>query len=288
MALVKCVQRAFATVTRTMIMTTAISRQQKRRRNWKKSSAMTLVALAATGLLVSISQAAVSDFSGFDSGRQLSDAELGQMRGRFVDKGQIMFFGVQMSSEWRTSAGEHLSAGATLRGDLSGATPRAVFEPHLTVGSVDSLAVSMSGNGAVVRDGGTGNAYGVVQTIQAGGNFNAAANDLQIDVLDAAGHSMSVAVSSNPSVPTQVSASGVELSVSNGAGGVRVGMNSSMGAVTQAILPGQGLRQSIQLTSDFQQVRNLTRLQLYMGQRSANADVPGVRSAVESARHLRR
>lgn len=262
-------------------------RQQAHGRNWVKTSAWVLAALAAASLLAPVSQAAVSDFSGFESERQLSDAELAQMRGRFVDKGQVMFFGVRMSSEWQTSAGERLMAGATLHGDLRGATPTASFEPHLTVISSDSLSAPMSSNGAVVRDSGTGNARGVVQTIQAGGNFNAAANEMQVDILDAAGHSISVGSNRHPAEQTVVSAAGSQLSVSHGAGGVSVKMNSPMGNVSQAIVPGRGLRQSVQLTSDFQQVRNITRLQLYMGGSQAGANAADVLDAVKSARHLR-
>lgn len=265
--------------------------RRRHTKSWKRTGAVALAVIATTGLWASTTQAAVSDFSGFDSGRQLSDAELAQMRGRFVDNGQIMFFGVQMSSEWRTSAGEQLMAGATLHGDLSGATPTATFEPHLTVGSADSLSASMSGgNGAIVRDDGTGNARGVVQSIQAGGNFNSAANDLQIDVLDAAGHAVPGTGGSDPSIQRRLSSSGAQIGVNYGAEGMKIGMQvPGMGSVTQAVVPGRGLRQSIQLTSDLQQVRNLTRLQLYMGgNNSIDGNAPGVRSAVESARLLRR
>lgn len=262
-------------------------RQQTTDKSWVKTSGLVLAALASASLLAPVSQAAVSDFSGFESERQLSDAELAQMRGRFVDKGQVMFFGVRMSSEWQTSAGERLIAGATLHGDLRGARPTASFEPHLSVGAVKGMKGAGSSNGAEVRDSGTGNARGVVQTIQAGGNFNVAANEMQIDILDAAGHSISVGNSRHAAEQTVVSAAGSQLSVSHGADGISVKMNSPMGNVSQAIVPGRGLRQSVQLTSDFQQVRNITRLQLYMGGSQAGANVADVLSAVKSARHLR-
>lgn len=262
--------------------------QQGKTKHWKARGATALAVIATAGLMASSVQAEVSDFANFSEERQLSDAELAQMRGRFVDKGQIMFFGVQMSSEWRTSAGEHLIAGGTLRGDLSGASPTVSFEPYLTVGTSNSLPGATSGNGAIVRDAGTGNARGVVQSIQAGGSFNAAANDLQIDILDAAGRDVS-AGSAGASNSQQRLPSGTRMAVRSGAQGVGVSLQvPGMGTVTQAIVPSRGLRQSIQLTSDLQQVRNLTRLQLYMGDRSASAGVPGVRGAVESARGLRR
>lgn len=248
-----------------------------------------LVAIAASGLLAPAALAASSSFVDFSDGRQLSDAELGQLRGRFVDKGRIMFFGVQMSSEWRTSAGEELMAGATLHGDLTGRAPWVSFEPHLTMVSASDISeAARSGNGAIVRDAGTGNARGVVQSIQAGGDFNAAANDLQIDVLEASRH-RSLAGGPDASAMEQRLPTGTHVAVSYGASGMDVAIEvPGMGSVRQAIVPSRGLRQSIQLTSDFQQVRNLTRLQLYMGQQGANARAPGVRSAIESVRQLRR
>ncbi|NAW33713.1 hypothetical protein [Halomonas alimentaria] len=250
------------------------------------------MAIAASGMLApDVALSTTSNFSDFANGRQLSDAELGQLRGRFVDKGRILFFGVQMTSEWRNPAGGHLRAGATLHGDLTGRAPSVSFEPHLTMVSAGNAVVAgPSGNGAIVRDGGTGgigNARGVVQSIQAAGDFNAAANDLQIDVLDASQH---------PGVPSGSGASssqqlpsGTRISASYGPQGMNVALDMpGMGSVTQAIVPSRGLRQSIQLTSDLQQVRNLTRLQLYMGQSGADASPPGLRTAIESVRQLRR
>lgn len=248
-----------------------------------------LAAIAASGMLApDVALSATSNFSDFSSGRQLSDAELGQLRGRFVDKGQIMFFGVQMSSVWNTSAGEQLRAGATLHGDLTGRAPRVSFEPHLIQVSAGDISDAVrSGNGAIVRDAGTGNARGVVQSIQAAGDFNAAANDLRIDVLDASGHPGLASRSGRAG--TQQLPTGTSVSVNYGAGGMGVSLDvPGMGSIKQAIVPSRGLRQSIQLTSDFQQVRNLTRLQLYMGQQGANGGSPGVRSAIESVRQLRR
>ncbi|MDN6298293.1 MAG: hypothetical protein L0J54_09765 [Halomonas sp.] len=270
-------------------MITYVRHPTTTRHYWKAGSAVALAAIAAAGLAAGPAQAEVSDFSGFSEERQLSDAELARLRGRFVDKGRILFFGVQMSSEWRTSAGEQLMAGATLRGDLSGASPSVSFEPRLTaVTPAGGSAGSATGNGAIVHDAGTGNVSGVAQSIQAGGNFNAAANDLQIDVLNAADYG-GAGQGAEATSRQQRLPSGTRLAVSSGAGGMGVRLDvPGMGRATQAIVPGRGLRQSIQLTSDAQQVRNLTRLQLYMGDRGANAGVPGLRSAVESARGLRR
>ncbi|OBX34337.1 hypothetical protein A8U91_03390 [Halomonas elongata] len=77
-----------------------------------------------------------------------------------------------------------------------------------------------------------------------------------------------------------VSASGNDFSVDMKVPGI--------GHVSQAILPGQGLHQRIQLSSSLQRVHNLTRLQLYMNNRPTIERSMGIRSAMRMASQLRR
>ena len=271
--------------------------RRRGRAGWENMAALAIIVIGSP-LMAPVAMAEVTDFSAFSNARQLSDGELDQMRGRFVDRGKILYFGVQMSSMWQNSGGrhlyDHLAAGITLQGDLTGGMPRVSFEPHVTMVSVgDGVTGNIAGmgvpsNGAIVRDAGTGNARGVVQTIQAGGDFNTAANDLQIDVMDASRY-RSLAGNTGASASHEQLLSGTRISAQYGSHGMNVEIDvPGMGRAMQAIVPNQGLRQSIQLTSDFQQVHNVTRLQLYMGQQGVNANVPGVRSAMESARRLNR
>lgn len=247
-----------------------------------------LLALALS-LSIPAAQAATTDFTtfeGFASARQLSDNELGVQRGRFADKGRLMFFGVQMVSEWRTAAGDQLAAGARMLGDLSRQQPSVSFEPTITV--VESRAgLARLGNGARVVDQGTANASGVVQSIQAGGDFNVAANDLVIDVLDASSFSTSSA-SGGGTQTRQVAGSTIAVSAVGNDMSVSIDM-PGMGNIRQAIVPGSGLSQAIQLSSSLQQVRNLTRLQLYMGNQSGVGDraTPGMLSGIKAAAALR-
>ncbi|MGQ7245868.1 hypothetical protein ACUN9Y_00825 [Halomonas sp. V046] len=258
----------------------------------KGLSRAALVALAM-GLASPAAMAATTDFKrfeGFSNARQVSDEELGGMRGRFVAKGRLMFFGVQMMSEWRTAAGETLRAGARVNGDLRGQAPTLKFEPTLTVfrqaGSQATQLSGEGGNGATVSNAGVANVSGVVQSIQAGGDFNSAANDLQIDVLDAG--SIGGSRGGAGGAATR-SVAGTQLSVAAHGSDMRVAIDiPGMGSVRQAIVPGRGLQQSIQLTSSLQQVRNLTRLQLYVGDRNVpGGDMPGLLSGIRAAAALR-
>lgn len=232
-------------------------------------------------------QAATSTFSGFTSARQLSDDELGALRGRYIDQGKLMYFGVRMNTEWRTSAGDYINAGAELKGNLAGASPGVSFEPYLTMVEVANSGVGMSGNGARIVDAGTGNARGVVQSIQAGGNYNSATNDLTVDILGATDFS-GLSASNGGSIERQL-ASGMRVAVGQGGQGPGIEVSlPGVGNVQQRIMPGQGLRQMIQLSSNDQSVRNITRLQLYMDRQSVRTGSVGMRQAVESLRALNR
>lgn len=268
-------------------------RRQHPRMWWVLVLSLSATAVSCGGAAM----AATTDFAPFEAdgeARQLNDEELGQLRGRFVDKGRVMFFGVEMVSRWRTAAGDSMTAGTRMIGDLMQDQPSVRFEPVINSISVDELASrSSGGTGATVADRGTRNASGVVQTIQAGGDFNTAANDLTLDVQDAADFRSSPRASGQSVTSGRVQVNGANDSV----------MNISMqprdlsvaidlpghGRIEQAIVPGRGLRQSIQLTSNLQRVQNLTRLQLYMGNQAGDsrAAMPGMLSGIRAAAALR-
>ncbi|WP_328716529.1 hypothetical protein VO226_13280 [Halomonas elongata] len=264
-----------------------IGKYKRGTNTWRILAFSTPLLLAMSQAGIPSAQAATSSFEPFSEARQLSDDELSIMRGRFVDRGRLMYFGVQMSSEWRTAAGEHIRARAGVMGDLSGGTPRVSFEPVISVVDGPGLAAS-GGNGAVVVDGGTPNARGVVQSIQAGGDFNTAANELQVDILDAAGTSVPTGSAGVSRVERHLT-SGTRVAVSASGNDFSVDMKvPGIGHVSQAILPGQGLHQRIQLSSSLQRVHNLTRLQLYMNNRPTIERSMGIRSAMRMASQLRR
>lgn len=257
-----------------------------------------VLSLSATAVpFGGVAMAATTDFAPFEAdaeARQLNDEELGQLRGRFVDQGRVMFFGVEMVSRWRTAAGDSMTVGTRMIGDLMQDQPSVRFEPVINSISVDELANrSSGGTGATVVDRGTRNASGVVQTIQAGGDFNVAANDLTLDVQDAADFRSPPRNSDQSVTAGRVQVSGANdsmMSISMQPRDLSVAIDlPGHGRIEQAIVPGRGLRQSIQLTSNLQRVQNLTRLQLYMGNQTADnrSAVPGMLSGIQAAAALR-
>ena len=184
----------------------------------------------------------------------LSDPELAQMRGRFVTGGnQVMYFGVEMISQWQTSGGT-MSAGLTVGIDRSNQLPKVTFQP--TVAIQGEPSIDQSGNhqvaGAVETD-----SRGVRQQIQVAGNDNRATNtfDVRIDP-DARGPNggegnYQVEISRNGAVVASgLTGNGQQAGVSMRLGNSQVFQGFQAGAATQLI----------QLAGNQQMVNNQLRL----------------------------
>ncbi|MCE8044509.1 MAG: hypothetical protein ABN479_12775 [Billgrantia sp.] len=240
-------------------------------------------AVSAAGLSVEFeSQAEQRQF------RQLDASELADIRGRYVQGNSVVLFGMEMSTVWQSPTGEVFETRADLQVDLSGAAPAVTFTPHVTAttGDVYQEYIDASGHQAVVIDSGSGNATGVVQVVQSGGDFNVAGNDFQLDINH--GDVGQAGIGNGESQLT--SDSGVQMSVQGGASGL--GMSIVMpgqGEVTQGIHAGRGVHQSVSLTGSHQEVHNLARMQIQMD-RNMGANVPtgDLRRALESTRNLER
>lgn len=225
----------------------------------------------------------------FQQGRQLVDHELEQLRGKAVNSREILFFGVEMSTRWQTSTGEDLHARANLGIDLRGGQPSPQFSTHITATTHAEYAAyqqAMSDTAPVINTGGL-NAEGVVQLVQAGGNFNSANNAFWVDVGHEVGRG-NVQPANNKL--TETTPGGAQVTIGKHSGGL--GMSLSVpgaGVVSQEIRSRQGLHQTIQLTSDHQQISNMTRLNVQLGKSSSasiNEDFKHVLNSVRALEHL--
>lgn len=245
----------------------------------------TVAVIGAGGFGSPVTQAAWPDTSAFHNAREISDAELNGMRGRFVSNGTIMFFGVQMISEWRTSAGEILTAQADLSARIAGSTPTVRFEPSVSAISLADYQQSQSepNNSITIANNASSNVRGVMQTIQVGGDGNAINNRLEIDVYTGQ-RQQPVAGGNNENSITTIH--GSQLNVTNMPGHIGLSINvPNQGRISQDILAKQGLRQSAQIQGSLQQIQNVTRLQIQIQQRS-NMNSGQVRQALQSIRGL--
>ncbi len=231
-----------------------------------------------------------TDFSdtAFQQGRQLADHELAQLRGKAVNSREILFFGVEMSTRWQTPTGEDLHARANLGIDLRGGQPSPQFSTHITATTHAEYAAyqqAMSDTAPVINASGL-NAAGVVQLVQAGGDFNSANNAFWVDVGQGLGSSSSQPANNKL---TETTPGGAQVTIGKHAGGL--GMSLSVpgaGVVSQEIRSRQGLHQTIQLTSDHQQISNITRLNVQLG-KNPNADInSGFANLLKSTRSLER
>jgi hypothetical protein len=223
-----------------------------------------------------------------ESFRQLEEGELDSIRGRYVAGNSVLLFGMEMSTVWKSPSGEMIEARGDLAVDLSGATPSVSFTPHITATSGEAYAkiASANGNEAVVVNDGTGNATGVVQLVQSGGDFNTASNNFQFDVNTGVAGTEAGGNGEN----SLFSATGTAVSIQHGVDGL--GMSIVMpgeGEVRQGVYAGQGLHQSVQLTGSHHEVHNLTRMQVQMNQELGSKVTDGqLRRALEAARGLER
>ncbi|EWH02192.1 hypothetical protein [Halomonas sp. BC04] len=221
--------------------------------------------------------------------RHLDDHELAGIRGRYVQGNKVLLFGMEMSTVWTSPSGQVFETRADLQVDLSGSSPMVTFSPHITATTDEAYQSHSNATGqrAFVVDSGTGNATGVVQVVQSGGDFNVAGNDFQLDINHG---SIGQARAGNGGISLSGDSSGVQMSIEGGARGL--GMRISVpgqGDVAQGVYAGRGLHQSVQLMGNHQEVHNMTRMQIQMDQ-GIGSTVPAgdLRRALESTRNLER
>lgn len=261
-------------------------------RRWRGTMIVSLIGISIMVATTPQSRAAAvaTDFSDptFQNGRQLPDHELAQLRGKAVNSREILFFGVEMSTRWQTSAGEDIHARANLGFDMAGAQPSPQFSTHITSTTPEEYVAYQQAinNTAPGLSSGSINAEGVVQLVQAGGDFNSANNAFWVDVGQDAGRGSSLPANNKLTETTQ---SGAQVAIGRQAG--ELGMTLSVpgaGVASQGIRSSQGLHQSIRLTSDHQQISNMTRLHVQLGKTSNTGITNEFKNLLQSVRSLER
>lgn len=262
------------------------------KRRWGDAVAVPLIGVSMMLTAVPEVQAATvaTDFNDptYQHGRQLTDHELAQLRGKAVNGRQVLFFGVEMTMNWKNvPTGEEIRARANLGIDMASGRPMPTFTTNITATTTDQYAEYQQtmANMPSTLDRGLSNGSGIVQLVQAGGDSNTANNAFWVNVGRDAGRGSSQ--SGNNDKRTERTSGGALVNIGKQAGGL--GMTVTVpgaGEASQVIRAGRGLNQSIQLTSDHQQVSNLTRLHVQLGSGS-NADISNeFKSVLRSVRSL--
>ncbi|GAC1415922.1 MAG: hypothetical protein NVSMB5_05670 [Candidatus Velthaea sp.] len=180
----------------------------------------------------------------------LDDRQLESLRGRFVPSAtsaldsQIVYFGLELATTWKTANAATYVAGQRIGFDLSG--PR----PVITISSFGSRsgdASMLPSSGTVAGSALNSGITGVTQAVQIAGNGNSAANTASIDILTArpvfAGSTL------------DVSTCGTACTYATGPQGFGVGIALPGGSASQGIGSG-GVFQNIQIGSSGNLVSN--------------------------------
>lgn len=202
---------------------------------------------------------------------EIPDAELNLMRGRYtVGHNEVAWFGVSMISTWQDAAGQTLQSTMTFGMDFAGqGAPELSFTPTVSITAADApLPATSDGVQRSIDGSGLDNASGLVQSVQVAGDGNLANNLTQLNVRDgkapAAGAGAAAAGSTSMSAGDAVASAGFD-----GSAAQVMLQIQGQGAVRQWIGNG-GLGQTIQLTSDNQQVSNTMQVDLVRQPLAAN------------------
>lgn len=200
----------------------------------------------------------------FNNMQEVSDSDLGHMRGKFASNNQVMYFGIEMVSQWLTPTGNLVTAGANLNIDFQGnsSTPKVQYVPTVTIVSQGQDVPSAQNGGTNSVSGGAGlaNVSGVSQSIQVAGQSNSINNgiDMQVDISPSTqagglvsnaleGHAGSITANGNDgSIAT--------VTLSNNSIGVSV-VVPGQGQVLQQIR-NQGMFQAARIGGDLNQIHN--------------------------------
>ncbi|WP_228482044.1 hypothetical protein [Lysobacter sp. H21R4] len=220
---------------------------------------------------------------------EIPDPELATMRGRYtVGDHQVAWFGVSMISSWQTASGQTLEGTLMLGMDFAqGGRPRISFTPTVNITASDAPVTGDEGIVRSVDGAGLANVSGMTQSVQVAGDGNSAANVTRLNVRDGSAPVSSDSATASAHGSATAHAGGATASASFDGSTANVMLQiQGEGAVEQWIRNGS-LGQSIQLTSDHQQVSNRMEIDLVRHPLAANAQLAqNVAQAIQLTRGI--
>jgi hypothetical protein len=221
---------------------------------------------------------------------EVSDSNLGQMRGKFASNDQVLYFGVEMVSQWLTPTGNLVTAGANLNVDFRGNlnSPIVQYIPTVSMVQQGTSTSQTGGVNAVSGGGGLSNVQGVSQSIQVAGQSNSIHNgmDIQVDATSSApGGVLSGAVQSQAGALSQTGVDGsvATVTLANNSLGVEV-LVPGQGQVLQQI-KNQGMFQSARIGGDLNQIHNAITMHIGLSN-GVGANLGGAYAALQGLKNL--
>ncbi len=266
-------------------------RPKKIIRNHPKKMALALAGIIAFAPMANA--ALPPDIDVFNNMQEVSDSDLGHMRGKFASNNQVMYFGIEMVSHWQTPTGNLVTAGANLNIDFrgNGSTPTVQYVPTVTIVSQGQDIASAQNGGTNSVSGGAGlaNVSGVSQSIQVAGQSNSINNgiDMQVDI-SSSGQGGGLISNAVQGQAGSISANGTDgtvatVTLSNNSIGVSV-VVPGQGQVLQQIR-NQGMFQAARIGGDLNQIHN--NITMHIGLNSASgAGSAGAFAALQGLKTL--
>ena len=214
-------------------------------------------------LLASVPAAAgTAPAQGQSSIREIPDAELGDMRGRFTVAGYgVAWFGVSMVSTWVTPSGQLLQGTLGIGMDFDGGgAPRLVIVPSVTLEMNAQDATAATVGMRSVNAEGLQNVSGLTQSVQVAGDGNAAFNGLRFEVRDGDIPGASGNGASQNSLMAQSGDASVMAGIQGNAARLQLRIEGQ-GMVEQWLRSGS-VGQGIQIAADGQRARNGMKIEL--------------------------
>lgn len=232
------------------------------------------------------------DLEVFNGMQEVSDNDLGHMRGKFASNNQVLYFGVEMISQWETSTGSVITAGANLNIDFRSNTPSVHYAPTVSIEQSQNTITTQQTDGSNNVSGGAGlaNISGVSQTIQVAGASNSIHNgiDMQVELTSSnQGGSVANAVSGQAGLVSATASDGTVATVtlSHNSVGVNV-MVPGQGQILQEIR-NQGMFQAARIGGDLNQIHNA--ITMHIGLNTATGiDSTSAFAAIQSLKSLPR
>jgi hypothetical protein len=239
------------------------------------------------------------DLYAFNDEIELTDEELGGLRGRYVGGNQITYFGVEMYTQVANASGQTTTAGLSFSTDVSATGIRPTVTIYHTSSAGDGSAPA-TGNVASVNSAGVNNINGVSQSIQVAGDLNAASNDLGISISSDPGNPDSLFANvggtrinlDGPGTQNILGDAGTSTTFSLNKtgfgytvvlpGNIEVSQNVRNAALNQA----NGISQQVQISSDQYRVNNVINIVARQQQVIDGFQRPEISTALSSLRGL--
>jgi len=237
-----------------------------------RGSAPILIAAAAVAMMSLSTLAHSAEREVLPGMVVVPDPSLAKMRGKYVaSTSQVVYFGVQMQSNWEAPNGALLNAGATFSVNMTNSSPAVSFTPTASIEVNDTGVALTDTTGRTVSSSGIDNISGVTQSVQNTGDFNSTTNLTRINFLSEVPNDTEAIISSD----LIQSSNGMTASSSHDENAVVVHLEvDGQGVAEQSIrgaiagATGQGAYQTIKVLGDRHRIANQLEMNVVVGSES--------------------